>query len=335
MPLALTRDYPRLWSINSGIAMIVTDLHGDWKTYQLYRDQFVNLYSEGRLNWLIFTGDLIHSESKDFDDLSIEIVLDILNLKSKFSDAIVYLCGNHELPHLYGYGLAKGSVEYTPSFELQMSKSKARKEIIELLLDNPFYIRTTAGVSITHAGASPVISDQQSALSLFNWNHRSILTKAQSKLLKGDKEGMRRAYAKLSQKESYEELATRYLSVTGKDDPRYDDLLLGFFATSDDEFDLLYSALSTSCEQELDIDKYSVALTKLLQYLSSGYSNQNFLVSGHMTVQEGYQIVTKNQLRIASGVHAKPVQTGRYLLFDTAKPIENIESLLEGLKSIF
>jgi predicted phosphodiesterase len=104
--------------------MVVTDLHGDWKTYQFYRDQFVNLYSERKLNWLIFTGDLIHSETKGFDDQSIEIVLDILNLKSKFGDAIIPLCGNHELPHIYGYGLAKGNIEYTPSFELQMSKNK-------------------------------------------------------------------------------------------------------------------------------------------------------------------------------------------------------------------
>jgi len=334
MPFALEKEHPRLWSINSGVAMVVTDLHGDWKTYEYYRNCFMDLRTKGKADWLIFTGDLIHSESKEFPDQSIEIVMDVLNLRSKLDDAIIYLCGNHELPHIYGYGLAKGQFEYTPAFERQMSQSKARPEIIELFLTIPFYIRTAAGVSITHAGASPVISNFKSATSLFTWNHQTILAEARVKLSEGNKDGMRRAYAKLSQAESYEELAFKYLSVKGIDDPRYDDLLLGFFVTSNNEFDLLYSALSTTCEQEFSLEIYDVALANLLQYLSSEYPTQSILVSGHMTVQDGFQVVTKNQLRIASGTHAKPSHTGRYLLFDTAQPIGNMENLLEGLFSI-
>ena len=38
MPLQLTKTYPRLWSLEAGVAMVVTDLHGDWDRYVGYRD---------------------------------------------------------------------------------------------------------------------------------------------------------------------------------------------------------------------------------------------------------------------------------------------------------
>lgn len=334
MPFALAKEHPRLWSLNSGVAMVVTDLHGDWKAYQYFRDCFISLHSKGKADCLIFVGDLIHSESEKFPDQSVDIVLDILNLKSKFGEAIIYLCGNHELPHIYSYGLAKGKTEYTPAFEKQMAQRNVRAEIIDLFCDLPFYIRTASGVCISHAGATPLISNFQAAMELFDWNHQTFITQTRTKLAEGDKDGLRRAYARLSQAESYNDLAIKYLSVSGINDPRYDDLLLGFFATSDNKFDLLYSALSTACEQEHDLEAYNTALTRLLEFISSEYSTQTILVSGHMTVQNGYQVVTKNQLRIASGVHARPSETARYLLLDTAQPIGSIENLTTGLRSI-
>jgi len=333
MPFALEKKYSRLWSLNAGIAMVVTDLHGDWKTYQHYRDCFIDLHAKGKADCLIFAGDLIHSQSKKIPDQSVEIVLDVLNLRSQFGNAIIYLCGNHELPHIYNYGLAKGKEEFTPAFENQLTQQNVRAEIVDLFYNLPFYIRTASGVSISHAGATPLISSLHSAMNLFEWDHEGLLAEARAKLVEGDANGLRRAYAKLSHAESYDELALKYLAVSGMHDPRYDDLLLGFFVTSNHSFDLLYSALSTTCEQEFAIDEYLAALTNLLHYLSLEYSAQSILVSGHMAVQDGYRVIMQNQLRIASGIHAKPSHTGRYLLFDTAKPIENMENLLEGIFS--
>jgi len=335
MPFVLAKEHPRLWSLNSGVAMVITDLHGDWKTYQYLRDRFTDLHAKGKADCLIFTGDIIHSDSEKFPDQSVEIVLDILNLQSNFGEAIIYLCGNHELPHIYSFGLAKGQTEYTPSFENQMTQRNVRGDIIELFSTLPFYVRTVSGVSIAHAGATPLISDSRSALHLFDWDHQAILTEARAKLEEGDKEGMRRAFARLSQVESYNDLAVKYLAVSGIHDPRYDDLLLGFFVTSNNKFDLLYSALFTACEQEFGTEAYNKALADLLQYFSSDYSPQRILVSGHMAVQDGYQVVAENQLRLASGAHAKPLETGRYLLFDTSQPIGNMEDLLAGLFSIY
>ena len=64
MATTLTKPYPRLWSIEAGRVMVVTDLHGDWDAYRRYRDCFVDLRSKNLADWLIFTGDLIHSRGK-------------------------------------------------------------------------------------------------------------------------------------------------------------------------------------------------------------------------------------------------------------------------------
>jgi Icc-related predicted phosphoesterase len=58
----LAKTSPRLWSLDAGVAMVVTDLHGDWDAYARYRDRFVELRAAGQADCLIVTGDLIHRE---------------------------------------------------------------------------------------------------------------------------------------------------------------------------------------------------------------------------------------------------------------------------------
>jgi hypothetical protein len=154
MPFQLTKAHPRLWSLEAGVAMVVTDLHGDWDAYARYRDRFVTLHTARQADCLIFMGDLIHREPGAGPDRSLDIVLDILKLQERYSDALLYLCGNHELPHLYGFVLGKGRTEYTPGFEVALSQSGRRADVLELFESLPFFIRTAAGVSIAHAGAS-------------------------------------------------------------------------------------------------------------------------------------------------------------------------------------
>jgi hypothetical protein len=334
MPFLLVKEYPRLWSLNSGMAMVVTDLHGDWETYQRYRDRFIDLRAKGKADVLIFTGDLIHSDSDESLDRSVEIVLNVIDLQTKFGDAIIYLCGNHELPHIYRFGLAKGKKEYTSAFEAMMSQLGARPTITKRLMSLPFYLRTASGVSLSHAGATPFIKTLQQAIQLFAWDHQAALSEAHKQLEESDKAGLRRAYAKLSRAETYEALAKEYLSVNGTDDPRYDDLLVGFFVMMSHEFELVRSALFTRCEQEHGTEKYDTALSNLLQHVSSGYITQKILVSGHMAVQQEYQVISGKQLRFTSGQHAASRETRRYLLFDAGRPVESMEELVAGLYSI-
>src|SRR5262245_38339246 len=213
----VTRTYPRLWTVHSGVAMVVADLHGDWEAYACCRDCFVELHAKGQAAWLVLAGDLIHREPGDGVDLSLDIVLDILALRETFGDAIVVLCGNHELPHLYGMVLGKGETMYSPPFEAALSASGRRADVLELFDLLPFYVRTAAGVSVAHAGAFPGFA----ADTLFNWEHGAVRGWADTRLDQAEREQLRQGYARLSGEESYAAMAREYLAVTGPDDPHF------------------------------------------------------------------------------------------------------------------
>jgi len=88
-----------------------------------------------------------------------------------------------------------------------------------------------------------------------------------------DVDSLRRAFAKLSQAQSYDALARYYLAVTSADDPRYNDLLRGSLAGTSTDFGHLYEALFTSCEREYGPAQYSAMLAGTLQQLSIGMLN--------------------------------------------------------------
>jgi hypothetical protein len=201
----------------------------------------------------------------------------------------------------------------------------------------PFYIRTNAGVSLAHAGAPAPITQPAYALKLFNWSHQEILSWADKMLEDEDLAALRRGYARLyGGNASYGTLANHFLATSGPDDPRYNDLLRGFVANSHPLFDdLLWPALFTVCENEYGLADYAIFLEALLKELSVGFVPQQFLVSGHIKVQGGYQVIVQRQLRLASAGHATPRQAAQYLLFDTAQPVKNIRDLLRGLGTVY
>ena len=335
MPLSLTKPYSRLWSIEEGIAMVVTDLHGDWDAYQRYRDHFVNLQAGGQADCLILTGDLIHSEALP-SDRSLDIVVDVLSLQASYGQAVIYLCGNHEMPHIYSISLARGDRVYTPDFERALVSSRRRAEIMALFDSLPFYLRTRAGVSLTHAGVSAPFSNSANAQKLFIWSHQDMLNWAGRVVAGEDIISLRGAYSNLHKNVPYDDLANYFLSVTGPEDPRYNDLLSGFFASNHPHFQrLLWPALFTRCEREYSPADYRIFLDALLQELSIDFTPQHLLVAGHINVKGGHQIIANRHLRIASGHHASPREAGQYLLLDTARPIERMNDLTKCLGSVF
>ncbi len=331
----LLKPYPRLWSLEAGVAMVVTDLHGDWDAYRRYRDRFVDLHAAGRANCLILTGDLVHAEKPE-GDRSLEIVLDVLDLRASYGSAIIYLCGNHEMPHIYGISLAKGDRVYTPDFEKALSDSGRRDEVAALFNSLPFYLRTQAGVSLTHAGAASPIVNPANPLKLFNWSHQDLLAWADKTLTSEDVAALREGYASQHHNIPYNTLAAYFLAVSGPDDPRYNHLLRGFIASSYPDFErLLWPALFTRCEKQYGLTDYSIFLDALLKELSVDYFPQQALVAGHITLKGGHLIIANRHLRLASAHHATPRKAGQYLLFDTAQPIQSIEDLGNGLGSVF
>jgi len=101
-------DLKRAVTFTQGVAMVITDLHGNGGVWQRLRDEFLRAHEAGEVQSLIMCGDLIHSNSPDFDD-SLSMVLDVMRLQADLGpDTIVMLCGNHEMPHIYGMTLARG-----------------------------------------------------------------------------------------------------------------------------------------------------------------------------------------------------------------------------------
>jgi hypothetical protein len=125
--------------------------------------------------------------------------------------------------------------------------------------------------------------------------------------------------------------------VSGPEDPRYDDLIRAYMiGQQSHEFQILWDALFTRCEQGTSLMLYERLVSYFLATLSEGApAPQRFLVTGHIGVPGGHSVVTPQHLRIASATHAHPRNAGQYLLVDFGKPIESVDELLEGLGSVF
>jgi hypothetical protein len=60
------------------------------------------------------------------------------------------------------------------------------------------------------------------------------------------------------------------------------------------------------------------------------------VVTGHIGCRNGYRVIAGGRhLRVASGIHAHPYRSARYLLFDAGAPVKDAWDLRQGLGSIF
>lgn len=324
--------WQRVVNLQEGQAMVVTDLHGDWDAYQRYRDTFFQLRAVGQADTLILDGDMIHAAAPADQDKSVEIVRDIMQLKQELGDSLIYLLGNHELPHIYSITLQKGDDLFTPRFEFAMNSH--RQEIVAFFDSLPFYVRTPGGTSICHAGASTALSETNALERLFNYSHQQVLARTRGQITPDERPELIRAMRKMHGR-TYNEMARRWFAVTGLDDPRYDDFLVGTLATSDEDFELLWPAIFTRNEKEYGNSSYQVLLSSLLRALSTGFTPQSVLVTGHIDVKGGYTLVNQQQLRMASAKHASPREAGLYLLFNVQEKFNTAADLVPNLRSVF
>ena len=288
--------WPRVVDLEEGIAMIVTDLHGDWGAYQQYRDRFLSLQKRGQADYFIITGDLIHYTGPVEEDGSLKMVLDVLKLQERFGEKIIYLLGNHELPHIYSITLQKGKQLYTPPFENALGRN--RHQVLSLFDKLPFYVRSRSGVAITHAGATAVSSEKGGINRLFSFSHKRVWRETAESLTSDLRPSLRQALSKTS-KQPYDDMVQKYFAVTGPDDPRYDHFLIGAVATSSHpDFQILWDAMFSRNEYQYGSEAYYIVLTGMLNALSTEYYPQKVLVAGHINCQGGHKIVAKKQIRL-------------------------------------
>lgn len=331
-----TGIWRRVVDLEAGTAMVVTDLHGDWDAYQRYRDRFLDLQAQGKADFLILDGDLIHRKGPPQEDSSLEMVLDVMALQEELGPHLIYLFGNHELPHIYSILLQErnGNYLYTPPFETAMGDH--RQQIVAFFKSLPFYVRTRAGVSIAHAGATAVISEHKGTERLFNYSHERVWQESAASISPEERPSLCRAIRRTYNK-TYNEIVRTHFAVNGLNDPRYDDFLVGTVAAnSHPEFELLWPAVFNRNEYEYGESGYSTILKAMLQTLSADFYPQKAMVTGHIDCKGGYKIVARQQLRLASAKHARPREAGRYLLFDMEdQRVNTAEDLLAGLDSVF
>ena len=327
-----SKRWPRVVDLSRGVAMVVTDLHGDWEAYQRYRDRFLMLHDQRKADYLIIAGDLIHRGDDGEPDRSVEMVLDLIRLRKQYGESIIFLMGNHEMPHLYGIPLSKGETNYTASFEAAMGKH--RLAILELFHKLPFYVRTQAGVTICHAGGTADLSMGSNLIKVFNFSHRNLWAEAASSIAPEERPSLRWAIAQENGL-AYHSLVNLMLDVHNEGDARYDDFMIGHQAAKMDDFGLLWSILFTRNELEYGEIGYELILESMLALFSIGFAPQRVLLSGHINSPNGFTQVNSQQLRLASGKHALPPQAARYLLFDVRKPIRESAQLVPLLQSVY
>ena len=334
----------RIIDLNSGKAMVITDLHGAWDAYQRLRDLFLEKQAKGEVDHLVFCGDLIHNEGMEEVDASLDMLLDVMSLQTELGkDKVIMLLGNHELPHIYGLTLAKGSVEFTPRFESALTRldqrykvAVKRQEVRKFLASLPFFARTKGGVLITHAGAASDVASIKHVERLLSLEHDDLIGLADRELKKFDIGSLQRGYSHFTGI-SYDEQAKHYLAVSGAADLRYNELLRVLFLSGQNtDFDLMWNTLFSQNELDVGESAYLKTLKNFLSYFSAVTKTElRVLVSGHISVKDGYAEVGKQQLRMASCTHAFPRKSARYLILDCEKTINSSEDLIPGLHHVF
>jgi hypothetical protein len=325
----------RFLNLTDGIAMIVTDLHGDRDAFHRYVHRFRALHQSGEARRLIFLGDLIHGYGSASVDGSLPMILGVMALQAEFGpDTVIMLLGNHEMPHIYSVSLMKGEIEFTPRFEHALGDH--RGAVLSFFEGLPLGVRTAAGALLVHAGPSAQACARADELRCFD--HQAILREADLTLAQADDlEPLYRQHSAVYGA-PYEEDAEYFLAVRSKRDPRYPHLLRAFMiARQNSAFQALWDLLFTQNEIGLTEFAYLQTCQQFLAAFSADApAPQRVIVSGHIvTPMGGYMLVNRCHFRLSSATHARPRDAGRYLLLDCAKPVQSANMLLNGLGSVF
>ncbi len=325
----------RFLNLTEGVALIVTDLHGDRDAFDRCLELFSRLYWRGDAQYLIFLGDLIHGYGKPADDSSVKMVLDLIALRNELgAKDVIMLLGNHEMPHIYGVSLAKGDNEFTPRFEHALGHHRER--VLSFFESLPFYVRTKAGVMLAHAG--PALDVIAHVEELRHFDHRALLDDATAMIHQADDlESLYRQYTAIYGI-AYDELAHYTLAIKGQDDPRYSHLLRALLISErDPRFKLLWDTLITQNEMGVTERVYVNGCQHFLRAFSvDAPAVQQVIVSGHIvTPGGGHKVVNRFHLRVSTAAHARPREAGEVLLLDCARPVDNALTLVNHLRPLF
>jgi hypothetical protein len=323
--------YSRLVTLKKGIAMVVTDLHGEYEPFARLISTFLQLRAEKKVDRLILCGDLLHAT--EVKDGSLQMILDVMRLQNELGrDTVIMLSGNHELPHIYDVMFSRGdALILNASLEEAVMQAQAdgiltREEFKNWLKSLPLYVVTKAGVTISHAGAPNFIQDAEILEAVLTFDHDALLHLGDDMLKQYDLEA-------LIKKGSYKDQVKMFLGITNPKDPAFFHLLRGqLLSNSQPMFKLIWSTLFAGNERNNDIQGYLSTVENFLAHMTTLVEfPQHILIAGHVVTKGGYNILGKQKFRLSSWTHATPKTSGKYLLLDCGKQVEDAYALEKHL----
>ncbi len=286
--------------IQFGKLMIVSDLHGNGFDFQKILKVYRKLKSEGKLDYLVFLGDLIHAYPSKQKDESLEMIQELFKMGANQEGSnVICLLGNHEFVHIYHIPLQRGNLEFTSWFENRIRKN--REDIVRFFMDMPFMLRTKGGVLLTHTGSS----------------HRYAATKEID--------------FKWFKNYSHTGEFTGHINNIHTYDPQIGSQFMGTA-----EGDYLWDVLMNGNERQYG-EEYLEMVDDLLQFASVDRENSPMttLVSGHIGVDYGAETIGSHKLRLCSSAGCLRDLEKKYLLIDAEKTYLNSKELMECCHDLF
>lgn len=311
---------PMILDLEEGRLLVASDLQGNWQDYQLIRQRFHGLKSDGLVDILVFDGDLIHSMDSTPDD-SKRILDDLIDHPSL---DVIPVLGNHELMHIYDMQVQKRGVELVVPLEIRIREN--RRKYMEFFMQMPYAIRTQGGVVINHTGPNRAMAGRRFGLLFdseepelvddgkpFEWmenlNHSSLrqkaLTLANMHVWPGE--------SKL------EDDLSCYQPEIGR----------AFLQLKEGQYiwEVFFNANEWESRHQ---DQYPETLERFLKAMSHGTNEMKFLVSAHKPVPEGHCVIAEKQLRICSSYGAQEKQK-RLVIVDAKKEYRSMRELVASI----
>ncbi|MBU0979646.1 MAG: metallophosphoesterase [Nanoarchaeota archaeon] len=307
----------RIIDIEVGKLMAVTDLHGNWQDYRRSKEQFASLNKDGNADICVFLGDIIHAYP-DQEDRSKEIIDDLMALgTNKPGSPYIAVMGGHEMAPVYHMNLFKQDKDTGIPYEFSKAFEDAikddRQKYVDFLKDMPFAVRTAGGVLLLHAGATQIIGeDRQEAYkvtyqSFSNWDHDAMLRQL---VMTAERMG------EPIQTDDFNPSLGKHLedNWTGK-------VLWEFFMNSN--------------ERGSQGVNYFSHIPGFLKFMGTGHPGLDMMVTGHLAVKKGVQVVCDEQLRISSSLGAVSDLDKHLLLFGASKRYENADELAKNCRWLY
>lgn len=299
-----TPESPKFIDIAKGKILAVTDLHGNLRDFEQVFKTFAMLEAEGKATHLVFLGDLIHARKTT--DYSVEILDRLMAMGCNQPDSKVYaLMGNHEMVHIYHVELWRGGESYTHAFE-EAIKGK-REKYIRFLMDMPFAIRSFGGVLLHHSGAGAILGTKRHKeydvrfKMLKNWPHEQIL------------DGL-----------------FHHPHLEGLHHTRVYLPMAGMWFREMKEGAFLWEFFMNKNERQFG-DRYPRYLRQFLKYMFKDHPRAgSVVVTGHIPVPGGLEVIDGLQLRLSSSFGAESDAKKTVLLFDAEKVYPNALKLAEN-----